>query len=163
MNRKLRTTIPISRHARKPDVPDYSTVQRRDEREKQRQTENFNSRHGVRDLSTLSPGDAVYLPDRESSGTVVSEAAPRSYVVQTPEGTVRRNRRHMVPLPQRLATSIESNDSAEFERHDPPEASTSATNSSDNTQVQTQEKVYPTRSRSGRGLRAPDRLDNSWD
>ena len=33
-------------------------------------------------------------------GTVVTETNPRSYVVQTPDGIYRRNRRHLLPLPQ---------------------------------------------------------------
>ena len=99
MSRKLRTKIPISRQARNPTFPDYATVKKRDERVKQRQAENFNSHCAARELTTLLPGDTVYVRDRQSTGTVVGDTAPRSYVVRTPEGTVRRNRRHVVQMP----------------------------------------------------------------
>ena len=99
MNRKLRTTIPISRDLRIPKVPDYSDVVKRDSKEKQRQAKNFNQRHTARELPVLEPGADVYLPDKDRNGTVVNETATRSYIVQTDEGAYRRNRRQIIPIP----------------------------------------------------------------
>lgn len=45
------------------------------------------------------------MTDRGSDATVVTEAAPRSYEVQTPDGTYRRNRRHLVVLPHTSSTT----------------------------------------------------------
>ena len=50
-------------------------------------------------LKSLNSGDLVYIPENTREGTVVEESSPRSYIVQTPEGTYRRNCRQLVPLP----------------------------------------------------------------
>ena len=99
MNRKLRTTIPISRDLRIHKVPDYSDVVKRDSKEKQRQAKNFNQRDAARELPVLEPGEDVYLPDKDRNGTVVNETATRSYIVQTDEGAYRRNHRQIIPIP----------------------------------------------------------------
>ena len=49
MNRKLRTTVPISREQRAPVVPDTSTLREKDEQLKAREKRNFDQRHRVRD------------------------------------------------------------------------------------------------------------------
>ena len=48
-------------------------------------------------VSSLLPGDTVWIPDRQSSATVTEKTAPRSY---TGNGTFRRNRRHLITSPQ---------------------------------------------------------------
>ncbi len=40
------------------------------------------------------------MPDRESEGIVTEEVAPRSYTVETQEGTYRRNRRNLIETPR---------------------------------------------------------------
>ncbi|KAF3851481.1 hypothetical protein F7725_013253 [Dissostichus mawsoni] len=49
----------------------------------------------------LTPGQPVWITDTKSQGTVVSShSAPRSYIVDGPSGTIRRNRHHLVPFPE---------------------------------------------------------------
>ena len=79
-------------------IPYYTAVAKKDKREKRRQAEN--TLISVTELPTLSPGDVVYVPDREGPRTVLNEAGPRSYLVQTPDGTIRRNRCHLIQTPQ---------------------------------------------------------------
>ena len=55
MSRKLRTTVPITRDLRKPKVPDFSAVAERDKEKKQKQAENFNSRHGTKHCQHCFP------------------------------------------------------------------------------------------------------------
>ena len=100
MNRKLRTTVPITREQRKPNVPDQALLKAREEEIKRNQKRNFDRRCGVRELPELNPGDLVWIPDREEEAVVQDEVAPRSYNVDTPEGTVRRNRRALVRMPE---------------------------------------------------------------
>ena len=57
-----------------------------------------------RDLSPLAPGQFVYTRPNDhhrgeqwSHGEVLGEVTPRSYVVKTPDGLVRRNRIHLRP------------------------------------------------------------------
>ena len=100
MGRKLRTTVPTTREQLTPKVPDSTLVRERDKQQKQRQERTFNMRHGARDLSELVPGDTVWVPDRNSEATVLDEVNHRSYEVETREGTYRRNRRNVIPLPE---------------------------------------------------------------
>lgn len=96
MNRKLRTTVPITREQRKPKVPDQQSLLAREEEIKRNQKKNFDSRHGVRDLPELEEGELVWIPDRQAEAVVQEEVATRSYNVSAPDGTVRRNRRNLV-------------------------------------------------------------------
>ncbi|KAF4118741.1 hypothetical protein G5714_000792 [Onychostoma macrolepis] len=63
--------------------------------------------HRARKLSILQPGDQVWISDAKESGTVVaSHSAPRSYLVDTQQGTVRLNCHHLV---QMQAEAMEDN------------------------------------------------------
>ncbi len=98
MGRKLRTTLPTVPSELEPKWPDFDLLRKKDNELKAAQKANYDSHHGARHLTTLQEGDHVWLPDMQTEGTVTSPAAtPRSYHVQTPRGTLRRNRRHLVP------------------------------------------------------------------
>ncbi len=61
--------------------------------------ERLNRSHRTRKLSILQPRDHVWISDAKESRTVVaSHSAPRSYVVNTQQGTVRHNRHHLVKM-----------------------------------------------------------------
>ncbi len=153
MSRKLRTTLPTSREQRKPRVPDHQALRERDDRIKSAQKENHDRHHGVRDLPTLVPGDTIWMPDRNTEAEVVKEVQPRSYEVKTPDGTFRRNRRSLLALPQSLEQEMTAVTT-------PPERV-----------VQPEPVVQPpatpmveqapVRTRSGRVVKPPDRLDPS--
>ena len=100
MSRKLRTNLPTTRDSLRPAVPDLSLVRRREEQMRQQAEQNYNRRHGARDLEPLSPGQTVWIPDRQEESEVLQEAGTRSYEVQTSDGGVyRRNRRALVDIP----------------------------------------------------------------
>ena len=71
-------------------------MEQRDKEAKQRQKWNFNAHHGARSLPTLLTGDKVWVTDRKEEGIVMEEIFPRSYVVNTHSGTLRRNRKYLV-------------------------------------------------------------------
>ena len=100
MNRKLCTTVPMLPELRKPTVFDPSLVAQKGANLKARQKHNFDERHGTRELSQLHAGDNVWVSDRQSSAiiTYTEESTPRSYTVDTGDGTFRRNRRHLLTL-----------------------------------------------------------------
>ena len=100
MNRKLCTTVPMLPELRKPTVIDPSLVAQKGANLKARQKHNFDERHGTRELSQLHAGDNVWVSDRQSSAiiTYTEESTPRSYTVDTGDGTLRRNRRHLLTL-----------------------------------------------------------------
>ena len=104
MGRKLRTTLPTAKSEMKPKLPDWSAFKLKDESIKERQTRNFDSRHGVRELPPLVEGSQVWITDQETKGIVNKETSSyketsSSYQVTTPKGTIRRNRKHLIALP----------------------------------------------------------------
>ena len=104
---------------------------------------NFDSRHDARELKPLSPGDTVWIAERDASGTVVrQENSPRSYTVRERDGgTLQRNRRDLVIMPR----------PAEPEQQQEAESSPNETdrNSSDNGNA--------VRTRSGRVSKPPQK------
>lgn len=103
--RHLRTTLPVIESSLEPTVYDPEMVRQRDFATKVGYSGSYNRRHGVRELEPLQPGQPVAIKtDRQKDwthqGRIVGEAdAPRSYQVETPSGSLRRNRRHLLPLP----------------------------------------------------------------
>ena len=89
-----------------PKLPDRIALRTKEEWIKDRQKRNFDTRHRARSLSPLQTGDAVWVADNEKSGTVVEESAPRSYLVATPDGTYRRNRRHLISTTPPITTPM---------------------------------------------------------
>lgn len=101
MGRKLRTTVPTLPEWLEPEWMDRDEVFLRDLRYKERYKSGYDQHHNVRPLAELKPGDSVRIKtDKDklwvTQGTV-QEADPktRSYVVGTPRGSYRRNRRHL--------------------------------------------------------------------
>ena len=113
MSRKLRTTIPMIQKKLSPCLPRKSLVKEKEEKIRERQQKNFNNHHRARQLGSLQTGEQVYIPDNSSEGIVLEEPSPRSYVVQTPNGTYRRNRRHLLPLPSDNDSQSNTNISTE--------------------------------------------------
>jgi len=140
MSRNLRTTLPEVRERWRPKVVDYHQMEDLDDRLKERQKKNHDARHRAKELPQLEPGDYVWITDRQTTGKVVEEAAPRSHIVETREGSFRRNRQHLVRLPETDTAQELPTDSG--------------------TQQATSRE---TRSRSGRAPGPPQRLDPSWN
>ena len=59
MGRKLRTTLPIAPKQLKLSLPKESVVREKERKLKKRNKRNFDSRHKVKDLQPLQPGDTV--------------------------------------------------------------------------------------------------------
>ena len=106
MGRKIATHLPVLEKCLKPCWPDEQVVKCSQENYKRVYTDNFNKQHGARPLPKLQPGDSVRVKtDGQQSwntrATVVDHhSTPRSYIVQTHDGsTLRRNRRHLQSCP----------------------------------------------------------------
>ncbi|KAK0145669.1 hypothetical protein N1851_015450 [Merluccius polli] len=109
----------------------------------------FNSRHRARDLGKLSPGDNVWISDAAEQGKVTSvHSSPRSYLVMGPQGTLRRNRCHLIPMP-------ESGSDCEQQPEQPPEADSGV----ETPPPATESVNTPDIRRSGREIKKPDRLN----
>ena len=89
------------REQRRPKVVNPVEMEEREDQQKERQKKNFDQRHRARDLPELKPGDTVWIPDRNTPGTVVEveTSSPRSHNVQTSDGTYRHNRQHLIQIP----------------------------------------------------------------
>lgn len=101
MGRRLRANLSEATRALLPATPGTLTVRKFDIENRENQHEYYNSRHGVRDLVDLLNGEEVWVSDMQKKGKVVDTASePRSYIVDTGDSVVRRNRTHLVPSPQ---------------------------------------------------------------
>ena len=84
MGRKLRNTIPTFQTVLNPSWPDMDKLREREAGSKE----------------TQRPGNSVHIKDMGTTGTIAGAAeTPRSYWVETENGTVRRNRSHVNPIP----------------------------------------------------------------
>lgn len=96
--RKLRTTVPIIEESLQPQLIPRTKIAQRDEILKSTRKRDFDRRHKARELSTLDKGQNVWITDKREYGRVLEKAeTPRSYIIETNNGTVRRNRFHLIP------------------------------------------------------------------
>ena len=103
MGREIRTLLPTLESNLKPISVSYEAVAERDEKSKAAYRQSFDKRHGVRTLPEPQPGDAVRMKLDQQKGwktpgvVIAKSSTPRSYVIETPQSIVRRNRRHLRP------------------------------------------------------------------
>ncbi|UYV83269.1 K02A2.6-like [Cordylochernes scorpioides] len=96
MGRKLRTTLPIAPENLNPRLVDSQTLKRKEGRRRKDMKSRYDRRCGATDMEELSEGDTVLITDMRIWGIVKKKAStPRSYMVDTPVGTLRRNRFHL--------------------------------------------------------------------
>ena len=88
MGRKLCTTLPISKEQLQPNLPNTEKLRKKEREMRHRMKRNFDRRCSAKNLKPLSPGDTVWIPEREAGGTVERESGTRSYTVQTEDGTL---------------------------------------------------------------------------
>ena len=176
-SRRIRGTVPILPDKLNPSVPDSTSLRTKEVHLRDRQKRNFDNRHRVVERADLEPGSHVFVKDFKTTGKVVSKAhTPRSYVVETPSGEVRRNRRHLVKLsesqiPQRPNPVVElefeppsqpvgqvTPPRAPSEVQDTPRVVVQSTPTHSNVApAATPQKTYQTKS--GRTVKPPTRLD----
>lgn len=142
MSRRLRTTLPLVQEQRTPEVVPYKEIAARDSQLKDRQKRNFDRHHRTKELQKLKAGEEVWIPDRKCTGIITNEVRPRSHIVETAEGPFRRNRRHLVRLPDAERTN----------QTVVPEQTGQSEQSTPNTPAPRE-----TRSQTGRMPRPPDR------
>uniref|UniRef100_A0A3B1ISF7 Gypsy retrotransposon integrase-like protein 1 n=1 Tax=Astyanax mexicanus TaxID=7994 RepID=A0A3B1ISF7_ASTMX len=112
MGRQLRTTVPTLPSVLNPSLPDNTEVRFKEREKRVADQMHFNQRHRVRNLSKLFPGKQVWVTDQKVTGTVLGEhSTPRSYMIEVPHGTVRRNRHHLIPMDETDSNSTTQNSS----------------------------------------------------
>ncbi|KAL3186856.1 hypothetical protein MRX96_004793 [Rhipicephalus microplus] len=94
MGRRLKSSIPLCSSKLTPQSADQDSLRNFEERYRQRQSNDFDRRHGVHDLPELLYGGAVWVTDFKSKGTIQAPAdEPRFFCVNTDTGAVCRTRR----------------------------------------------------------------------
>ena len=163
--RRTKSTLPIAESLLSQSVPPVALV--RDEHLGRRaKAKAHYDKTASRDLPPLSPGQIVFTRpndrhrgERWDRGEVLEEVTPRSYVVETQGGLVRRNRTHLRPAEPSVPCNLQT--------LEPPVADNSDTSAAGNS-AETTELIpisdSPTESpvqtsRCGRTIRPPKRLD----
>ena len=104
MGRHIRTSLPQSDKHLIPEWPYLQEFRERNQSFKEKQKQDFDRRHRARELPAIPDETEVWIKSEGNpvQGQVVSSAdTPRSYVVDTPTGQVRRNRHHLAVVPDR--------------------------------------------------------------
>ena len=110
MGRKIRTCVPVIDKLLKPDWPYLSKFRNKEEAFKRKQKKEYDRRHRTRPLTPIADDTPVWI-NGQTPGRILSPAnTPRSYMVSTPTGETRRNRRYLQIIPGVLPSS-EPNDS----------------------------------------------------
>ena len=100
MGRQIRNSVPSFHTQLKPQWPDLDNLHVRESVSKLKQEIVFNTRHKAKPLPSIRPGTEVFVKELQRLGIVIEAAStPRSYKVETPTSTIRRNRVHLTPLP----------------------------------------------------------------
>ena len=137
MGRQIRTTVPqISAHL-VPKWPYLTEFRQIDKRFKESQKNNFDQRHRVCEQDEIPEGSDVWVnsgTQPEPDHVVAADPSPRSYLISTSSGEVRRNRSHLIPIP------------GQSEQPDPP------------TESEEPPRRIVTRSQTGTAIVPPDRL-----
>ena len=114
MGRRLRTQLPTHPDNLYPNVQvkERQTVEMKERSYRSNQQLNFNKRHRARELPTLHPGDHVWARDQDRHGFILGKTEqPRSYLVSTNKGTLRRNRSALVNTTKNPITEHFTDDS----------------------------------------------------
>ena len=101
MGRNIKTPLPVSREKLQPGWPDLQDFRRKDQDLKTKQASWFDKRHNAKTKQDLRPGQTVWVKNTRETGTVSGPAhTPRSYNIDLPSGSLRRNRSHIRVVPE---------------------------------------------------------------
>ncbi|UYV68016.1 K02A2.6-like [Cordylochernes scorpioides] len=132
---------------------------KRKKNQRHKKKTHFDIHHRARELPHLDEGTRVWVKDLRVPGVVLEDAgSPRSYMVNSPKGILRRNRFHLLPNPQGEKIDMED------EEMESPEMSQCFTSTGDNTTGDCEPRTFqrspePVKTRSGRVIKPPDKLN----
>jgi len=98
MGRRLQTRVPTIPENLRPAMPSIHKLRQYDKSSKAKAKEAYDRRRGARVLQDLQPGDLVLMKTEKGEKwsqpdtVVTSDPENRTYLVNTPHGTLRRNR-----------------------------------------------------------------------
>ncbi|GFN90987.1 Pol polyprotein [Plakobranchus ocellatus] len=162
MGRRLNTKLPSTRT--RTSLPNLPSLLEKEGKYREQQRSGYNKRHSAKQASELQPGDYVFIKDLKRQGSVLTRRQnPRSYIICTDQGTIRRNRSHLVATPASssslalVSTQVREQSSPGHHvstprtPHSPRPSPTAVSEGNSETQ--------PRVSRSGRPINPPKRLD----
>ncbi|GFO20443.1 retrovirus-related pol polyprotein from transposon opus [Plakobranchus ocellatus] len=98
MGRRLNTKLLSTRT--RTSLPNLPSLLEKEGKYREQQRSGYNKRHSAKQASELQPGDYVFIKDLKRQGSVLTRHQnPRSYIICTDQGTIRRNRSHLVATP----------------------------------------------------------------
>ncbi|XP_077544863.1 uncharacterized protein LOC144158076 [Haemaphysalis longicornis] len=160
MGRNLQTRPPSLAERLSPHTPSHREFKDRDAAYKAQQAKAFNSRHGARPLPPLTAGDRVWVKNLNCPTTLLSAAQrPRSFVVETPRGVVQRNRRHLVRFQPDSTQDSAPHEGEEWTGHEKEESTRRSPTSGTVSAPDSARSPGSYRTRSGRVVRPPQRLN----
>lgn len=96
MGRRLKTRVPCDPVTLLPQTPDANVLKKTEREYREKMASDYDKRHRVVKPESLSPGDAVWIPDKQKRGIVIADHdAPRSVIIQTQDGGILRRNRQM--------------------------------------------------------------------
>lgn len=98
MGRRLRTGLPMLPSLLTPKLPDADKQKKFESILRAHTKQSYNKRHRARSLSSLKPGETVWIRDQAITGKVIRQQAQRSFVTKTSHGHIRSNRRALVRM-----------------------------------------------------------------
>ena len=135
MGRQLKTKLPTLSENLRLQFVDRDRIAEKDKIMKQKQKLHYDRRHGSKDMKPLQPGENVLLKlDHEKTWrnegkVILADPSNRTYLVNTPMSTVRRNRIHLQPSEDEPETKPEPKPRPEPETVPEPEIQLKAGNS----------------------------------
>ena len=112
MGRNIRSTLPQTTKTLTPEWPYLEGFRHVNKDFKDSQKRNYDRRHRVHDLPDIPNNTQVFINTDgtvTTGRTVTAANTPRSYIIETPSGKVRRNRAHIHVDPS--STGIQPNTS----------------------------------------------------
>ena len=114
--RRIRITIPLVTKQLIPSLSYLSEFKKDNWKFKEKQKEDFDCQHGTKEQSEIPDGsEVVVITDQQNvPGRVLQPACtPRSYIVETLSGDIRRNHSQVKIVPEPFATPEAIQDSSE--------------------------------------------------
>lgn len=155
MGRRIRTTVPQTLKQLTPSWSYLPQFRSDNSHCKKKQKDNFDKRHRAQEQSDISDGSEVVVTTERQpvEGKVLHhDNNPRSYIVATPSGNIRRNRTQLNVIPERAETLGDSNPATDSD------SSTAEAEAEAPVQAKRVPTRIPTRSTTGINLVPPDYL-----
>ena len=102
MGRRIQTVVPEADSVLIPSWPNLTEFRKVDEQYKKKQKSQYDKRHRAQELPEFDNNTNVFITDGRNPtvpGRVIRSSGTRSYIVETPTGTSRKNRSHLHQRP----------------------------------------------------------------